>query len=343
MKLTVFSTMMGDDMLVTLADIARETGTSISAVSAALKGNRSTAKVSEETRRRVIEEAKRLGYRPSHAARSLRSGRTGIFGFITSEIQTPYYGEIASILMAEADRYEYSVLINATGGNPERQFRAFNRLRDGRCDGLILLDGELLENYPSIVNSLIKNAFPIVLINNPRSEFSSVNEDWGVGFGAAADYLRGRGITDAVFFGYRIESRERAKLKALLRACTGAGISLRFVESGSSLEQAQAYGRSLAAMTVRPRVIFAESDVVAMPLMKGIHDVGLRIPEDVGVIGCDDMMLRKFNVPSMATIGFDKVEVGKQVISTLFEILDKRSEVVETINIPTTFIQGESV
>ena len=123
MNSTVFSTRKEDDMLVTLADIARETGTSISAVSAALKGNRSTAKVSEETRRRVIEEAKRLGYRPSHAARSLKSGRTGIFGFITSEIKTPYYGEIASILMAEADQYEYSVLINATGGNPERQLR----------------------------------------------------------------------------------------------------------------------------------------------------------------------------------------------------------------------------
>jgi len=343
MNSTVFSTRKEDDMLVTLADIARETGTSISAVSAALKGNRSTAKVSEETRRRVIEEAKRLGYRPSHAARSLKSGRTGIFGFITSEIKTPYYGEIASILMAEADQYEYSVLINATGGNPERQLRTFNRLRDGRCDGLILLDGELLENYPSIVDSLIKNAFPIVLINNPRPEFSSVNEDWDVGFGAAAHYLRERGMTDAVFFGYRVECRERTKLQALLRACTGAGISLRFVESGRSLEQAEKYGRSLAESSNRPRVIFTESDVVAMPLMKGLHDAGVRIPEDIGVIGCDDMMLRKFNVPSLATIGFDKVLLGKQVIATLFAILDKRSEVVETINLPTAFIQGESI
>ena len=330
-------------MSITLADIAKKTGTSISSVSAALKGNQSTAKVSAETRQRIIEEAERLGYRPSHTARSLKIGRTGIFGLITGEIHTPHYGEIATLLMEEAEKFGFSIQMYVTRWKAERGIKALDQLLDGRCDGLILQDADVLRNHPSAAAYIAKHRFPTVMLNNPRPGFPSVSEDWNPGFREAVRYLRKRRITDVMFFGDQIHNTERLKLKALIDACAGGGMALQLIEGGLSPEQARHYGQSLKNAAVRPRVIFAESDAVALPLMKGITEAGLRIPEDIGVIGDDDTMLSKYSNPTMATIGFDKTMLAEKIIATLTGIINSDHWTAGEIRIPTTFIHGESI
>jgi DNA-binding LacI/PurR family transcriptional regulator len=330
-------------MSITLADIAKKTGTSISSVSAALKGNRSTAKVSEETRKRITEEAARLGYRSSHIARTLKIGRTDILGFITGEIHTPHYGEIATMLMEEAEMYGLSVQMYVTRWKAEREIKALDQLLAGRCDGLILLGGDILHNHPSAADYIRRHHFPTIFINNVVPDFPGVCEDWSTGFRDAVCYLRERQIADAVFIGNQVHNTERPKLKALIDACSDVGISLRLVENALSQDQAWSYGKSLKNATIRPRIIFAESDAVAMPLMRGIFEAGLRIPEDIGVIGHDDSMLSKYCIPTMATIGFDKAMLVKKIIATLNETITSGNWTAEEIKIPTIFIKGESI
>lgn len=330
-------------MSITLADIAKKTGTSISSVSAALKGNRSTAKVSEKTRQLITDEAARLGYRPSHTARALKIGRTGIFGFITGEIHTPHYGEIATMLMEEAEIYGFSVQMYVTRWKAERESKALDQLLAGRCDGLILLGADVLRNHPSAAAYISRHRFPTIFINNVFPGFPSVCEDWSTGFRDAVCYLRERQIADAVFIGNQVNNTERPKLKALIDACSDAGISLQLVENALSQEQSRSYGQSLRNATVRPRIVFAESDAIAMPLMRGIFEAGLRIPEDIGVIGHDDSMLSKYCNPTMATIGFDKAMLVKKIIATMSEIINSGNWTTEEIKIPTTFIKGESI
>lgn len=330
-------------MAITLASIAKSTGTSISSVSAALKGNHSTAKVSEETRRRIVEEAVRTGYRPSHTARSLKVGRTGIFGFITGEIHTPHYGEIATLLMEEAEKYGFIIQMFVTQWKAERGIKAVDQLLDGRCDGLILQEGDVLKDHPSAAAYICEHRIPIVLLNNPFPGFPSVCEDWNTGFREAAYYLRGQQITDVAFLGDKVVVTERPKLKALRGACAEAGIALQLVEIGLSPEQARQYGLSMQSAVIRPRIIFAENDVIAMALMKGLSDAGLRIPKDIGVIGYDDTMLRKYSNPTMATIGFDKEVFVERVVSTLAGMVNSRKWTDKEIKIPTKFINGESI
>lgn len=330
-------------MQITLADIAKKTGTSISSVSAALKGNRSTAKVSEETCRRILAEAELLGYRPSHAARSLKVGRTGVLGFITGEIHTPHYGEMATLLMEEADKHGISIQMYVTRWKQDRGIKAIEQLLDGRCDGLILQEADVLRNHPVAAAYIKKHRFPTIFINNHSPGFPSVGEDWDTGFREAVCYLQDRQVPDAAFLGARVQSTDRPKLNALINACVEVGIPLQLVECGMSPELARRYGQSLQTASVRPRVIFAESDAIAMPLMRGLSEAGLRIPEDIGVIGYDDTMLCQYSNPTMATIGFDKAMFVELVISTLMGMVNNGNWPTEQIKIPTTFIHGESV
>jgi len=266
-------------MPVTQSDIAEATGTSISAVAAALKEKTSTARISEATRRKIRNAAKRLGYRPSLVARSLKSGKTNVFGFITGEINTPHYGEMATLLMEEAEKYGYSIQMFVTRWKPQRGSKAIEQLLDRRCDGVIFNEiGSLMHN-PGAAEYISKHQFPVVYLNNDFHGFASVCEDWRMGFREAVEYLKAKNITTAVFVGDKVEHVDRPKLRSLIEVCADHGMRLDLVENHSRPEETFDYGLSLRDAASRPQVIFAENNVSDR---KYLSDHGLSFYIDTG-------------------------------------------------------------
>lgn len=325
-----------------MSDIAKHTGSSISSVSAALKGNLSTAKVSEKKRREILKAAKQLGYRPSHAARTLKIGRTNVIGMVIGEIHTPHYGEMTSLLMEEAEKYGYSIQIYVTNWENERAVKAIDLLLGGRCDGILMYEGCMsVENHRQF-DYLEKNKIPMVMLANPIPGFAHVVEEWNSGFVEVAEYLRSRNIRKAVFLGDSVDNLARPKLRSMVKVFSEYGLELEMIECHNKPDNVYEYGRDFRALNNPPQVILNENDTLAIALLKGLSEDGVRVPDEVGVIGYNNTSFSRFSNPALTTVGFDKTAFIKQAVKMLVEMVENEAIINKVYDLPTYLVKRDS-
>ncbi len=327
-------------MSVTLADIAKRTGLSISAVSAALKGNRSTAKVSSEVQAKVLASAKSLGYRPSHMARALKTGRTNVIGLVAGEIHSPYYGEIVTSLVEIAELRGYSVQMHVTRWDYHRCMDFIRSFADGRCDGAILLE---IAPPDCFCSEIIGGGLPLLAINTESVVLPKVQVDWRPGFDELAADLSKKRIRDAAFLGLHVEiDKTRRKLLDLKASFSSAGIELRMFESDESMELSLRRGFELASSKALPGAVVCENEVTALALMRGLLSGGSRVPEDLLAYSCDDTFLSSYAQPSLSSIGFDKRLLAETAISKILGMIEKDPQAQSSFLIPTRLTCRES-
>ncbi len=324
-------------MAVTLSDIARYTGNSISSVSAALKNNNSTAKVSPNKREHILAVAKRMGYRPSHAAQVLKNGHTHVLGMVIGEIHTPFYGEMTSLLMEEAEQHGYNIQIYVTNWEHKRANEAIDLLLGGRCDGILYFEGNL-NKAPFI----IKNNIPTIALSNQIMGLAYIGEDYKSGFLDTAEYLVAKGIKNSVFIGDQVTNFSRPKLKAVKEAFAEYGLDLEFTECHNSQELVYNFGLKFKSLDNNPEVILTENDTLATALLKGLFDAGVKVPNEVSVIGYNDTDYSKYCSPSLTTIGFDKQAYVKTAIDLMIKMINKGELLMDEIMFPTFFKKRDS-
>ncbi|MCX7030333.1 MAG: LacI family DNA-binding transcriptional regulator [Spirochaetes bacterium] len=299
----------------TIKDIASRAGVSYATVSRALNGKYG---VKPSTRERVLGVARRLGYRPNVIARGLVTRRTMTIGLIVPDIKNPFFPEVAGGVEDAAREAGYGVLLCNSNWQKvsERQYVAL--LAGRRVEGIIMAP---ISSTEEPLDDRVPTSFPVVYVSNtPRTTARSyVVIDNARGGLLATKHLLDAGRTPVAFIGSR-ESSGDERFEGYRRALEDHGVAYdeRFVRLG---DMKQASGYRLFGQMIedgdRPRAVFAENDLMALGCMQAARERGFRVPEDIAIIGFDDIPFASFPEVQLTTIRQPTYDMGRMAVDIL--------------------------
>jgi LacI family transcriptional regulator len=327
---------------ITISDVAREAGVSAQTVSRVLNDKR---EISAPTRERVVGVIERLGYRPNSVARSLVSNRTFAIGLTVPDICNPFFPDIARGAEDTAREHGYEVFLCNTIEDPGREEAVLRALENRRVDGAVvcssrLPDGRLLP--------WLERQRAAVLVNRPApSEAAgSVRMNDASGTTRAVEHLLDGGRRVIGFLAGPARSHSRAeRSRGYERALAGAGIQPDpglTVPCDPTVEGG--YEGALALLAEHSGVdgLVCYNDLVAVGALRAFGELGVRVPGDVAVVGCDDIMLAGLVSPALTTLRAPKYEIGAQAVGMLLEHIDGRRDRSEVILDPELVVRASA-
>jgi DNA-binding LacI/PurR family transcriptional regulator len=330
-----------------LKDVAARAGVSVRTVSNVV--NRS-APVAEATRQRVQEALDELGYRPNLAARSLRAGRTGIIGLLIPELDSPYFGELAGLLVEAAQRRSWTVIIDQTRGSAEGERRLLQGSGGRVVDGLIVSPWAL---EPAELRAKAGKT-PMVLLGerDPQHVADHVAVDNVAAAREATRHLLAGGRRRIAALGPQPQLRNgtaEQRLAGYREALTGAGLTpdpaleapVATLHRGDG---ARAMAALLDGTDSPPDAVFAFSDELALGALRTVLSRGLRVPDDIAVVGFDDVEDGRFATPSLTTVSPDKAQIAERALQCLADRIHGSAVDVppQSVTVPHRLIARES-
>ncbi len=314
---------------VTVYDIAREASVSIATVSRVLNG---TAPVKASTREKINAIIKKYQFQPNAQARSLISKSTGMIGMIVPDITNPFFPEVFKGAEAEARAKGYTFFLCDTEGDYQRESEYLSILKEKRVDGIIFLGGRinLARCSPELAEEVVElsKQIPIVLVNGnlPKGNLYRVMTDEATGAELATGHLIDMGHKDIAFLGgYETMSTTTQKVKAFKKKMKEAGLNVRpewILHGGLSIESGKELMGKLIGMKERPSAVLCVNDFTAVGAVKEAIERGLRIPEDISVVGYDDTHLSTAIIPELTTVTQQTYELGKQSVQILNHLIN---------------------
>lgn len=308
---------MDAPMPATMADVAEQAGVSVTTVSHVIN---ETRPVSDDLRVRVTSAMAELGYQPNRLARSLRRGQTFTLGMIVPDNANPYFAEVARHIEETAYRNKYSLILCNSEGDRMREGFYINVLLEKQVDGLILVAaGSSTENISALQMP------PMVVVDRdlPHLMADAVLTENGQGGRLATQHLLDLGhrriacITGASDVTPTAE-RATGYRSALLDAGVGVDESL-VVKGDFHYASGYAAAKGLLTGPNPPTAIFACNDLMAVGAISAGVELGLGIPDDLSVVGFDNVQLASFTNPPLTTIAQPKHDMGALAVSLLLE------------------------
>lgn len=315
----------------TMNDVARLAAVSKATVSAVLNG---VGTVKEATRTRVLEAIEMLNYRaiPAVSGQAFNKGPKSL-GLVIKEVDNPYYAEVVLGARAVAEQNGYSLFVASSEGDYESERRAIEMLRAKGIDGLIVTPvlGPLTDL--SHLFDLKRRNYPFVLIEQVIGVKASVVDIENVEASRrAVEHLISRGHTRIVHFAgpsYSMHALER--IDGVRRACSASRIVLcdeQIVPSGAHLEDGYRTGKAFfggLSPEERPTAVTCYNDLVAMGLYRALSELGIRIPDDVSVIGFDDIPMAEYLTVPLTTVRMPKARMGALATQMLIQHVEART------------------
>jgi DNA-binding LacI/PurR family transcriptional regulator len=305
---------------ITISDVARESGVNVSTVSRALNG---TYGVHKDTRKLVRTVADRLGYRPNRVARSLVTGRSHSIALVVSDIRNPFFAEIARGAEDAARVASCDLVLCNSDLDPAKQMHYVESLLDKRVDGILMNSVWALDRDQQ--RKLASCPVPIVLLNQAaaRSAFCTVRADNEQGGALAAAYLKKLGHRKiAHLSGPRRHGNLTERARGFVRTLESSGDPIDPIVLHGTNNFAGAVDLTGKLLAAHPDVtaIFAANDAMAFGVIRELMRTGRRIPDDVSVIGFDDVELASVVHPPLTTIHQPIYEVGKAAVEILLRM-----------------------
>jgi LacI family transcriptional regulator len=279
--------------------------------------------VSEETARRVTEAAERLGYRPNPVARSLRTRRSHTVGVLIPDLNNPLFPPIVRGLEDRLAAHGYVALIGNTDGDERRERMVFDQMRARHVDGFVLATATL---HNRVLDEAAEAELPVVLMNRTAQgyPFSSVSVDNEQGMRAAVTHLASLGHTRIGHIaGPQEISTGVSRLRGFLDGINSRGLtaddSQVVYASGYSIEEGLRCYRELLERRSGLTAIAAANDMLAVGCYAAFDELGLRCPEDISVIGFNDMPFIDRLRPPLSTIRFPHYQLGTEAAKLLLE------------------------
>ncbi len=313
----------------TITDVARQAGVSKATVSAVINDS---ASVKGSTRDRVLSAIDVLNYRPSQITRTTAS-KTKSIGLLIKEIDNPYYAEVVLGARAHANEQGYTLLVASSEGEYEAERRAVELLQAKDVEGLIATP--VLDEHADLSHffELKRRNFPFVLLEEVLGVRASlVDVDNRDASRKAVEFLIRQGHTRIVHFaGPRYSMHSEERLDGVRHACSASHLIFHdddAIEAGAHL--ADGYRAALTCFrkrtgTARPTAVTCYNDLVAIGVCRALNELGLRIPDDVSVIGFDDIPLLEYMPVPLTTVRMPKAEMGAVAAQMLIRHIESKT------------------
>lgn len=298
----------------TLKDVARAAGVSLASASYAVNGSGS---VGEATRAHILQVAADLGYRPNTSAKAMKTGRTGVLGLVLPDLTNPFFPSLAQAVLQTARRQGYNVLLADTGGAPEEERTAIRFLMDQGVDGLLWFPID--DTNPKGRRPVPEmDRIPVVVLDRNLPDYDVVLADYALGGRLAADHLIGAGHVDiGVIAGPSAASSARDRAEAAVAVIQQQARLAWTVENAFSLDLDPATVEALGRREVT--AVIAGSDMIAIGVMRHLQTLGLTVPDDVSVVGFDDIPWAALSTPPLTTIDMPIEAMAVSAMETLVQ------------------------
>ncbi|MCG9630352.1 MULTISPECIES: substrate-binding domain-containing protein [Vibrio] len=330
--------------MATMKDIAKLAKVSTSTVSHVINKSRF---VSDEIAERVNKAAKELNYAPSALARSLKMKQTKTVGMLVTTSTNPFFGEVVKGVERRCYEKGYNLILCNTEGDSERMKSSIDTLLQKRVDGLMLmcstLEGEHLdvfERYPEL---------PVVVMDWGPMLFASdkIQDNSHQGGYMATQHLIDNGHTEiGCITGPLHRNQASSRYEGFKQAMSEANIEVRadwIVESNFECDGGFDAFQTLKSRGRLPSALFVCNDMMAMGVIHAATQDGLRVPQDLSLIGYDDIHLSKYMTPALTTIHQPKHRLGKAAVDTLLSRLESPEVYPQVVELEPTLVERSSV
>ena len=330
--------------MATMKDIAKLAGVSTSTVSHVINQSRY---VSEEISARVNKAAQELNYAPSALARSLKMNRTRTIGLLVTTSTNPFFSEVVKGIERRCYQQNYNLILCNTEGDSERMKSSINTLLEKRVDGLLLLCSNLeneridiFDKYPDI---------PTVVMDHGPTYFATdkIQDNSQQGGYMATRYLLESGHREiGCITGPLDQQQAQMRYYGFKQAMEEAEVPVKgswVIESNFECDGGYAAFNKLLKAGRLPTAIFACNDMMAMGLINAANERGIKIPEDLSIIGYDDIYITQYMVPPLTTIHQPKYRFGKVAVDTLLKRIEKSEDTSQPPPLEPTLVERKSV
>lgn len=330
---------------VSIQDVAREAGVAASTVSRALTV---PGRIAETTREKVLKAASKLGYTANAAARNLRKGRSkvvlivlpGPFNAGASQV----IGEIITVIDKELAARDYSLRIANVDRQADSESYMLELAFSGQIDGAILVSGGVPEAGG---RSMADSGIPIVSVLFDYSSEgvpSIVTNDRQVSRQVIETLLE-RGHQSFLYVGGpRGNYVEKERSRGVRAALAGRGnCTLKAINGDFHFDSGTAAATAWLDLDVRPTAVFCASDDMAIAFVRRVSEAGVKVPQDVSVVGFDGASVGAFTIPSLSSVSQPTTQMGREVVRAIVALMDRHTQVAPRIVVPSILVVRESV
>ncbi len=302
----------------TIKDVAARASVSIATVSHVLNGTRP---IRPHTRQRVLTAIQELGYSQNQAARNLARGTSTFLGLIISDVRNPFFPEITAAFQDQALAHGMDVLVLDTNYDADRTLNSVRRLIGLQVPGIAVLTSQI---DPLVISTLAQRRIAAVYLDlgTVDQAISNIIIDYEHGIAEALDYLTKLGHRRIAYVGGppQLSSAQRRK-RAFMDSCVRLG-----VEPGWTIDSdfTAAGGYLASSKLLRknpPTAVVAGNDLTAIGVLHRAYDAGLHVPQDLSIVGFDDILFARYTQPALTTVALPRAEIGKVAFEALWAMM----------------------
>ncbi len=325
-----------------IKDIAQRAAVSTATVSRALNGG---SRVKPQTAAKIWSLVKRLGYHPSSPARALASGKSRMLGLIISDIANPFFPELVKSFQTSSINAGYEVLIANTDYRPEQMAVSVRRMIERQVDGVAIMTSEI---EPHLIDELSRRRLPIVFLDvgKLRPLISNISVDYTKGIREAVQHVVALGHERIGFISGPLTLKSaRTRRSAFLKCITECGIkeNARIVIAGNHQVSGGYHAMtSMLSLATPATAVLSSNDLTAIGALHAVNLRGLRVPDDISLVGFDNIELSECTQPSLTTIRLSRVELGQRAFQALARNIEERSTDGVEIRVETALVVRNS-
>ena len=329
----------------TLSSIAERTGYSVSSVSRVLNGLADKYRISEKARETIIQEARRCNYTPNVIARNLRTNRTNTIGLILPSVANPYFADMSSTIISEANKNGYTTIVADSLENEENQKANIAMLISRRVDGIIAAP---CGDNPELFEEIYRSHIPIMLVDRffkgSHLPYVTTNNYSG-GLQATNLLIRNGHRHIACIQGINSSVPNKKRVDGYMDALCKVGCEAMAIVTGNEFSLQNGYNetKKLLKRHPRPTAIIALSNTIGLGVIKAIREAGLCIPEDISLVSYDNNIYMDYLVPAVTRVSQPVEDMARHAVKLLFESIENKKTLNTQTELSPSLIIRDSV